>query len=362
MESFGNILRTKREEKNLSLETVAKNTSISLHFLEALEKEETYIFPSNTYVVGFLRNYANFLDIEAEPLVKLFNAKTMQEAPTPIELIKIKRNYAFRIIVISVILLTLGAIAGILYYNFVYLKELNRNNIVDLSLQTETTYELSSVPLEKRVYVGDALTFQIDDTPIELEILETLDALVFDTPIGTQFVELSEELEIDVDGKDGADLVVFLSDISNTDESLGAEIRAFLTNPTFGNESVISESGIALAGDLPTEFAHKEIIAARDAFPFTINFKFRDVCLLRYKSDFDEPIENLFRSGESLVIQSKNSNRLWFSNSSVVSMELIADGKTYKLESGKPGEIAVQDVRWVKENDRDYRLVVMDVE
>ena len=362
MESFGNILRTKREEKNLSLETVAKNTSISLHFLEALENEETYIFPSNTYVIGFLRNYADFLDIKADYLVKLFNTKTMQETPTPVELIKIKRNYAFKIVVISVILLILGGIAGILYYNLVYLKELNKNNIVDLSLNTESVHELSSVPLEKRVYVGDVLTLKIDETPIELEILETLDALVFDTPIGTQFVELSEELEIDVDGKNGSDLVVFLSDISNTDESLGAEIRAFLTNPTLGESSVISESGIVLAGDLPTEFAHTEIISGKDAFPFTINFKFRDVCLLRYKIDFDKPVENLFRVGESIVIQANNSIRLWQSNSSVVSMELIADGKTYKLESGKPGEIAVQDVRWVKEADREYKLVVMDIE
>ena len=362
MESFGAILRTKREEKNLSLETVAKNTSISLHFLEALEKEETYIFPSDTYVSGFLRNYANFLDLDANQLVKLFSAKALQESPTPIELILPKRNRIFKVAIISIIIVVLGITAGLLYYNLVYLKELSKKNIIDLSETATKVYELSSVPFEKRIYVGDTLTLEIEDTPIELEILETMGALVFNTPIGNQFVELSEELEIDVDGKNGSDLVIYLSDISNTNESLGAEIRAFLTISSSSVSSIVPDTGIALASEVPTGFAHTEIIQGTDALPFTINCEFRDVCLFRYKSDFSAPVENLFSAGETLIIQANNATRLWMSNYNVVTMELIADGKTYKLESGKPGEVAVQDIRWIKEADWEYKLVVMDIE
>ncbi len=361
MESFGNILRTKREEKSLSLEAVSKNTNISLHFLEALEKEETYIFPSDTYVAGFLRNYGDFLGIDSNHLVKLFNAKSMQEKPTPFELIKPKKNYTFRIVIITTITVLLLALAGALYYNFVYLKEKENKNLVDLQETGNATYELSSVPFQKRVYPGDVLTFKIDNEPVELEILETINALVFDTPIGTQFVELSEELKIDVDGKNGSDLVIFLSDISNTDETLGAEIRTFLTT-TSSIEQKLNESEIVLASEIPTELSKTEIIIGRDALPFTINCKFRDVCLFRYKTDFNEPIETLFSASDTLVIQANNATRLWVSNFNVVSMELIADGKTYKLESGKPGEVAVQDVRWIKEADREYKLVVMNIE
>ena len=362
MDSFGNILRTKREEKNLSLETISKNTSISLLFLEALEKEETYIFPSNTYVTGFLRNYANYLEIDANQIVKLFNAKTLQESPTPMELIRPKRNPIFKIAIISAIIVVLGITAGLLYYNLVYLKELNAKNLVDLSATDGNVHNLTSVPFEKRVYVGDTLTLEIDSNLVELEILETVDTLVFETPIGNQFVELSEELEIDVDGKNGSDLVIFLSDISNTDESLGAEIRAFLTITSSTESTLIPDTGVALASDLPTGFAHTEIILGTDAMPFSINCTFRDTCLLRYKTDFNDSVENLFSAGDSLIIQANNATRLWMSNYNVVTMELIADGKTYKLESGKPGEVAVQDIRWIKEAEREYKLVVMDIE
>ena len=56
MESFGKLLREARERKNIDIETAANETVISKTYLQALEQEQLDIFPSETYLTGFLRN------------------------------------------------------------------------------------------------------------------------------------------------------------------------------------------------------------------------------------------------------------------------------------------------------------------
>ncbi len=83
MDSYGAILRHAREEKKISIETAAKETSITQHYLEALESENTEVFHGEAYVVGFLRNYAEYLNVDAARLTKLYHAALVQEAPVP---------------------------------------------------------------------------------------------------------------------------------------------------------------------------------------------------------------------------------------------------------------------------------------
>ena len=45
MESYGEILRKARENKNLDYETIERETSIIRQFLEGLENEDNSAFP-----------------------------------------------------------------------------------------------------------------------------------------------------------------------------------------------------------------------------------------------------------------------------------------------------------------------------
>ena len=74
MDSYGAILRQAREQKKISVETAAKETSISQHYIEALESENTSVFHGEAYVVGFLRNYSEYLNVDAARLTKLYHA------------------------------------------------------------------------------------------------------------------------------------------------------------------------------------------------------------------------------------------------------------------------------------------------
>lgn len=72
MKTTGQILKEKREEKQISLDEVAQETKIRKPYLAALEKDDYQSLPSVTTGKGFIRNYAQFLDLNSEKIVAIF--------------------------------------------------------------------------------------------------------------------------------------------------------------------------------------------------------------------------------------------------------------------------------------------------
>lgn len=66
--TIGEILRAAREEKKLTVEQVNKETRISVQTIRSLERDDFGAFPSETYLKGFLRNYADFLGLDGNAL------------------------------------------------------------------------------------------------------------------------------------------------------------------------------------------------------------------------------------------------------------------------------------------------------
>jgi cytoskeletal protein RodZ len=76
--AVGKILREARQARELTIEQVAETTYIRQHYLLAMEAGDFAALPSPVQMRGFLRAYADFLDIEAEPLLK-----AMEIGPIP---------------------------------------------------------------------------------------------------------------------------------------------------------------------------------------------------------------------------------------------------------------------------------------
>ena len=64
----GAILRRRRQELGLTLQTVAERTRIRRGYLEALEQDQADVFPGNAYREGFLRTYAGVLGLKVDDL------------------------------------------------------------------------------------------------------------------------------------------------------------------------------------------------------------------------------------------------------------------------------------------------------
>jgi len=66
MKDIGNFLRERREAKGISLIEVEKDLKIRKKYLQALEEGNVNTIPGKTYIIGYLRNYSKYLDIDGE--------------------------------------------------------------------------------------------------------------------------------------------------------------------------------------------------------------------------------------------------------------------------------------------------------
>jgi cytoskeletal protein RodZ len=67
---FGELLKIKRHEKNLSLKEVENATSIRQSHLEQIEDGTVSEHLAGIYAQGFMKQYATFLGLDVEKLMK----------------------------------------------------------------------------------------------------------------------------------------------------------------------------------------------------------------------------------------------------------------------------------------------------
>jgi len=86
MKELGEHLRSTREEKGLSLAQVEEATKIRRAFLQALEEGSHDLLPPPVYVKGFLKSYAQFLGLDPQQVLSLYQPPeaTPQMTPAPV--------------------------------------------------------------------------------------------------------------------------------------------------------------------------------------------------------------------------------------------------------------------------------------
>ena len=80
----GNILQSEREKQGLTIKDVENETSIRALYIESIEKGNQKALPSEVYVKGFIRNYAEFLHLDADALVQQYREEIHGTDNTPV--------------------------------------------------------------------------------------------------------------------------------------------------------------------------------------------------------------------------------------------------------------------------------------
>jgi len=70
LKAFGEQLRMKREESQLTLREVENSTSIRVSFLQAIEEGTINNFLAGVYAIGFIKQYGDFLKFDMEKVMK----------------------------------------------------------------------------------------------------------------------------------------------------------------------------------------------------------------------------------------------------------------------------------------------------
>jgi len=79
--SFGRALAAAREARGLTQADVAAQLRLHVRQVKAIENEDLAALPAGPFVRGYLRNYAKLVDLPAEPLLSLLNARSRPTEP-----------------------------------------------------------------------------------------------------------------------------------------------------------------------------------------------------------------------------------------------------------------------------------------
>ncbi len=83
MERAGEFLKAERLKKNKTLKEIAQSTRISSFTLDALESDKAELLPPAAYVRGFIKAYADELDINPEEALALYDNQVHAELTAP---------------------------------------------------------------------------------------------------------------------------------------------------------------------------------------------------------------------------------------------------------------------------------------
>jgi cytoskeleton protein RodZ len=405
MESIGEKLRLARERNNLTLEQIARDTHVAKRFLKALEDEDFSVFPGETYVMGFLRNYSEYLGLNPEELIAVYRNIKIQEQPLPMsELLESRPKYPPLIVVVAAVaaVLILGATGYLIY------RAASRS--VDTSQAAAKspngTYNEFVFQDEVRTMwfsTGDIISIPLSGKTYQIQVGAIGDTLTLKVPGGTVDLSLGKERYIDLQGDSSADIKVVWNDVDRTSPQVRVNLGLYRTagQPvdasagappagTPGRSAPAAAGGAAPAGTAPAagaasggtapggtapggtppagaapaaaqpagaganaapaappvrggDFAPVTLMKSQSASTFTLDFTFKGDCLFRFLADDKDREDRFFQKGEQFSIEAVQKQvTIWLSNAGAARMRV--DNKDFEL--GALGEVATRKVAW----------------
>ena len=360
MESLGEKLKTAREKKGISFDQACRDTKISVRFLEALEKEHFSGIPGETYVVGFLRNYGAYLDLDVQEVLSLYRMLLKQEQPIPVEqLLKQPSPVPGIILKVALAVLILGVVFGGLYL----LISRPQTPQVPLHIsQAATEHTMSGDHFERRFYRGDSILVPFGQNQIRFELRGLGDEVTLHVQGRDILIELGQAVDVDI-GSGFADLRISAVDFDKNNADMGVRLRfesvAFSSDPIYWTEQ--PETVAITIQASPTV-----IFSSPNPHPFTLQAVFQGNCLFRWEvlmeRDRRERNERYFQRLDEWSIQAQNGVRIWVSNAQAARFQVIGGGRTFPVEIGGQGEVVVADIRWVRDEENRFRLIMARLE
>ncbi|MCA1753221.1 MAG: helix-turn-helix domain-containing protein [Spirochaeta sp.] len=354
MESVGAKLKNHREEKGYSLEQVVRETHIARRYITALESEAFDEFPAESYLLGFLRNYSQFLDLEPQEMVQLYRNIRLQEQPAPIEELIHTPSRRAPVTLIAAIVVAVLLIAGGAFFGIRML--LGRNAEAAPVAVAGEEYAFSNDFLEQRFGVGDSISLNLNGESYSLIVVSSDNALLIESPGETLSVTDDVEASLDVTGDGRPDLRVLVRNAQLSGDRPSAVIRF--------DRQVASPSGAASVGSGPAEAGGIGLplgdtnVASRRRQPqlvvereqeqsYELRMSFIGPTMLRYLTADGDRVERWFGDGEQFELTQEDEVRFWLSNAGGTNLEI--DGRSLSL--GESGEVVAFQTRWVADGN-----------
>ena len=396
MESIGSIIRTAREEKGYSIEQVARETNIAKRYIVALESEDVEAFPGETYFIGFLRNYAEFLGEDPDRLIGIFRNMKIQEQPPPMEeLLTTRKRKGLPVIIAAAAVL---AVLGVIFWVRILPGMEERSTLADAEASAAaeapapaarpdpsapvaagSRYDFKDEILERSFLSGDTIVVYSAGGQFPLTVGAIGETVTLNGGSGPLELkpEVSSLLDLNGDGvndvkillrrilDDRSSVVLYLDKyvesadpLAHTPDAIAPAATAAAPEPAVPAAVPATSAVIGTASVASRASREVVLLVADKPESFDLDVVFRGLCLLRYVSDANTREERYFHKSEVFKLEASREMRLWISNAGSFTGKI----RGVDVPLGNPGEVATKLIRWEKDNGTGkYQLKLIPV-
>jgi len=380
VESIGEKLRHTRETKKLTIKTVAQDTNMAPTYIEALEEEDFDRFPGETYVIGFLKTYSEYLKLNPDDMVMQYKNYKIGESATPLEeltrptksqfiinLISFYERYRNIVFFGGVTLVSLLIIWGLWMLNrsnvnisesdsvskirksYEESQNSNIKNIKPLQLSNEKGFTL--------VYQGEAIQFLVDTKEVVFLLKE-----IKDNKVTVNFLNNDKDIVMEIDKQ-----------IPVTLNGCPREVLITLKGLTESRAKIMIELGRDLKAEMNATSAATEntsvkplnegdntkvIAQSNKSLKIVFEVKFLQKSFIEIYLDGNRKQRGFMPAGS--VERWEASEYIQIKIGNAGGIQSTINGKEYVF--GKPGQVANKIITWKKDvtNPNIYHIDVKD--
>ena len=364
MKSLGESWKQSREGRGISIEQVVSETNISRAYIEALEAENFDVFPAEAYLLGFMRNYSDFLGMNTDKVIARYRNLRLSEQPIPMEqLIGPAKGARIRRF-IPWLSLGLGVIVGLFFlvpvlFNAIssYRDKRESQKALEAEINAGTEIRVQENFWEGEVSNNDTLILEPGDVVYTISIsLEDNGRLGLQDSRGEFFsIRLGEEVYIpDDNGQPVWRLYLKDTGLAGNKSLIEAEKLEVVSV-----ERIIPLEQEEVVASINTRNRQTQVVLnSSQPRPFDINMEIRDFVMLRYMRDRQEPVQKYLSRGETVRIDVRRNATLWISDAGAVSLKILGN----EISPGSAGQVSVYQFRWVRDEVRGgYNLSAIPV-
>lgn len=176
MFEIGSALRDARVRRDISLQQAEDDTKIRVKYIQAMENEDFDILPAGTYVKGFLRTYAEYLNLEAQLLIDEYNERfgtgehrehVIQPTRTPkaAAVPKARRKHQTNYILVAILAVVIIAVLAYLGWG----NSTSQKPTLVTTTETRSSTQTTPTATVPAVTVAQTVTTQTQTQPAELQ-------------------------------------------------------------------------------------------------------------------------------------------------------------------------------------------------
>ncbi len=388
MNQLGPIFRQARNESGKTIDDAVRETKIAKKYLLAIENEDFSIFPGETYLIGFLRNYAQFLGLDPDDMVHKYRDYKIQEQPAPIEQLTAKpRGIRRSLLMVLVVLIVTSAT---LYFVFSGRRDrqFREQEIVDQAKKEEQKPEkpkgeafvFDEEEVIRDFWEGEIIEIAWGDRVYRISIDGIKDSLAFSVGDIPFSLSTDERVEIDFNRDGRKDLLMRVNRLNegmvnltlrklfridrSLDEAVASEGRREEGDASPAGrltpEVVIIREGEKLESIPVAPGSGFEIVSSYEIAEISSTAEALGTSYLAFIPDQGAKMESLLRIGETVSVTAENELKVMAANARGIQLKV----NQVPVNLGKDGAVVSKVIRWYRDPDNSdvFHLVMEDWE